>query len=108
MIAAIENGQFRVTFSPTYIVSELLLMAFDAVTLILDMGIRLLRNHTEIPFLFGDAPVVSYNSYYRNVASRGVWPSIPRTSDQLAVDSISLLLLMDDNGILAATRPTPP
>jgi hypothetical protein len=98
MIAAIEKGKFRVTFSPTQIVSELLLMALDAVTLIMDLGIRLLRNHTELPFIFGDAPVVFYNSYYRNVASRGVLGlQSPGLQIILPLDSRTLLLLMDDS-----------
>jgi predicted thioredoxin/glutaredoxin len=37
-----------------------------------DLSLIMLVNKTNRPFLFGDAPVVFYNAYYRNVIDRGV------------------------------------
>ncbi len=97
MIAAIEKGQFRVKENPTRIASELLLMAVDSVLLITDLGIRLLRNYSGLPFLFGDSPVVFCNSYYRNVTSRGVLGlQTPGLQIIFPLDPHTLLMLMDD------------
>lgn len=37
-----------------------------------DLSPIMLMNKTNRPFIFGDAPVVFYNAYYRNVVDRGV------------------------------------
>ena len=37
-----------------------------------DLSPIMLVNKTNRPFIFGDAPVVFYNAYYRNVVDRGV------------------------------------
>lgn len=50
-----------------------------------------------MPFIFGDAPVVFYNSYYRNVTARGVLGlQSPGLQIFFPLDSTTLLLLMDD------------
>ena len=98
MVMAIEKGQFRFNASPTRIVSELLLLALDGVVLITDLAVRILRNRSGVPFLFGDAPVVFCNSYYRNVTSRGVLGlETPGLQIIVPLDSHTLLMLLDGN-----------
>lgn len=47
-------------------------IALESVPLIMDLDLYLLRNQTDYPFVFSDAPVVFLNTYLRNVKNRGV------------------------------------
>ena len=96
MIQAIEDGKITIKQDATSVVSELMLAAIKSVVLIMDLGVRLLRNRTEMPFLFGDAPVVCCNTHYRNVTARGVLGlQTPGLQIFFPLDSRTLLLLMD-------------
>ena len=72
IIRAIEDGSIKVTCDDRWVVMRLVTTAFPAVVLIADLPVWLIRNQTDLPFVFGDAPVVLYNSHYRNVTARGV------------------------------------
>lgn len=69
---AVKNGQATVTESPTVTVLRQLSISREMSMLLLDMEVRVLRNHTEYPFIFSDSPVVFYNSYYRKITDHGV------------------------------------
>jgi hypothetical protein len=69
---AIESGEVQIVADPTYIVLQQIQVALESAMLLLDMQIRVLRNCTDYPFVFSDSPVIYYNTYYRNVADRGV------------------------------------
>ncbi len=53
-------------------VFRLITTGLESATLLVDMQIRMIRNHTDYPFVFSDSPVVFYNSYYRHITDRGV------------------------------------
>jgi len=44
----------------------------ELVDQILDLGIYILKNKTDIKFIFSDSPVIFYNRYYKNVRLHGV------------------------------------
>lgn len=47
-------------------------IAMEVAGSLADLAPVMLVNRTNRPFIFGDAPVVFYNAYYRNVVDRGV------------------------------------
>jgi len=65
-------GEGQLTESPTVTVLRQILVALESAALLVDMQPRVIRNHTDYPFIFSDSPVVFYNSYYRNITDRGV------------------------------------
>ena len=72
MIRQIEIGNVRVTEPPQATIVRQVANSIDTSILISDLKILLLRNRTDFPFIFSDAPVVFYNNYCRNVKNRGV------------------------------------
>ena len=97
MVKDIEDGNIRLRQNDTWLVNMLLIAACDAAPLISDLPIWLIRNHTDFPFLFGDAPVVLYNGYYRNITLRGVLGlQTPGLQIFFPLNSRTLLLMMDD------------
>jgi hypothetical protein len=71
--------------------------ALESVLLISDLDVHVLRNLTDLPFVFGDAPVVFCNTYYRNVTHRGVLGyQTPGLQIFYPIDSRTLLMLLDD------------
>jgi hypothetical protein len=71
-VKEVKNGNIRITESPQSTVFRLIQTAIQSVLLVSDLYWCILRNHSDYPFIFSDAPVIFYNSYYRNVKDRGV------------------------------------
>lgn len=71
-LGPIERGEVRITESPISTVFRQIRAALESATLLVDMQPRVIRNHTDYPFIFSDSPVVFYNTYCRNITDRGV------------------------------------
>lgn len=69
---AVELGQVRIKENPTSSVLRQITCAMEVVYLLSDMELRLVRNITDLPFVFSDSPVVFYNMLLKNVTERGV------------------------------------
>ncbi|MBU0639659.1 MAG: DUF4238 domain-containing protein [Planctomycetes bacterium] len=97
LLAAIDSGQCKVNVSRQYAVALAMSEALRGATFLLDLGVRLLRNRTDSPFIFGDAPVIFANPLLAKIHSRGV---LGLTSPGLIVvwpfDSRTMLLLLDE------------
>ncbi len=72
IVREIEAGNVRLTQRPSATIAQVLSIALESRLLITDMSLCLLRNRTDYPFIFSDAPVVFYNTYCRKVRNRGV------------------------------------
>lgn len=97
IIEAIESGRVRITQNPQAAVLNSISIALESVPLISDLGIYLIRNQTDYPFLFSDAPVVLCNTYLRNVTTRGVVGiQTPGLQIFLPLDSRTTLMLIDE------------
>lgn len=72
MIHHIDSGNFAVSEPASATVVRSVSIAPESTLGIMDLNLCLLRNRTDYPFIFSDAPVVFYNSYCRNVRNRGV------------------------------------
>lgn len=72
ILGAIDNRQVRIVQSPIAAVLQAIEAAASSSILISDLEWCVFRNLTEYPFIFGDAPVVYYNSLLRDVTERGV------------------------------------
>ena len=72
-------------------------IALQNALLITDLNYYILRNHTDYPFVFSDAPVVFYNTYYQNVKNRGVLGmQTPGLQIFYPLNSNTVLMLIDD------------
>lgn len=97
IIQAIENGQVRFVEEPSASVWQYISIALENVILISDLDFHIIRNHSGLPFLFGDAPVILCNTYYQNVKSRGVLGlQTPGLQIFFPLDSRTLLMLLDE------------
>lgn len=97
LLRAIEEGEVAVRWDRQHAVLVSVSMAIESVLLVTDLGIYLLRNLTEYPFVFSDAPVVFCNTYLRNVRSRGVLGlQTPGLQVFMPLDSRTMLMLIDD------------
>jgi hypothetical protein len=81
---------------------DLTAMAIEAALeewpLIVDLRLLLLRNRTDFPFVFSDAPVLFYNSYLRNVTNRGTLGlQSPGLQIMCPLDSGTYALLFDNS-----------
>ena len=72
MVEMIDSGAVKITEPPQATVLRTLDVAMESAPLISDLEMLLLRNQTDYPFIFGDAPVIHYNMYARDVKNRGV------------------------------------
>lgn len=72
MIHHIDAGNVAVTEPASATVVRSASIALESTLGIMDLNLCLLRNRTDYPFIFSDAPVVFYNTYCRNVRNRGV------------------------------------
>lgn len=96
MIRQIDIGNVRVTEPPQATIARQIANCIDASILITDLKLLLLRNRTDFPFIFGDAPVVFYNNYCRNVKNRGVLGlQCPGLQIFFPLNSTTCLLLLD-------------
>ena len=102
---AIEDGHICIETDRTWVVTNSLVTALDSVILVADLSLHLLRNQTDFPFIFSDAPVVFCNTHYRNVEHRGVLGlQTPGLQIFFPLDPRTLLLLMDDAVYFGAYR----
>ena len=84
------------TADPQAVVLRSILDHTEAVPLIYDLKMCLLRNRTDDPFIFSDSPVVFYNTYYRKVIDRGVLGlQTPGLQVFMPLDSRTTLMLID-------------
>jgi len=96
MISHIDAGNVTLTENPATTVCRSICTAFDLILGITDLNLCLLRNRTDYPFIFSDAPVVFYNSYCGNVRNRGVLGlQCPGLQIFFPLDSWTLALLID-------------
>ena len=97
LIAPIEKGQVRLVESSAASVWRYISVALENVILLSDLDFHIIRNHSGLPFVFGDAPVVLCNTYYQNVKSRGVLGlQTPGLQIFFPLDSRTLLMLLDE------------
>lgn len=71
-LRAIAVGEVKVAKDRTATAIEQVTDALHHTLLISDLHWCVLRNRTEYPFVFGDAPVIFYNSWAFKVKNRGV------------------------------------
>ncbi len=92
----IDAGDASVKVSPQETVLESIMFHINAIPLIADLQLCVLRNMTDYPFIFSDAPVAFYNMLYRNVLSRGVLGlQTPGLQIFMPLDSRTMLMLID-------------
>jgi hypothetical protein len=98
ILEAIDKGEIRITQTSEAAVLESIDVAMGAVNLISDLEFCVLRNRTDYPFVFGDSPVVFYNTLLRNVVSRGVLGlQSPGLQIFYPLDSVTALMFYDEN-----------
>ena len=68
----IEKGKVSIKEPPQATVYRSIVAALLSPLLITDLDFHILRNFSDYPFIFSDAPVVFYNTYYQHVKHRGV------------------------------------
>ncbi len=96
MLHHIDTGDVSIKASPQATVLQSIIGHIDAVPLIADLQLCVLRNMTDYPFIFSDAPVVFYNTLYRNVRNRGVLGlQTPGLQIFMPLDSRTMLMLID-------------
>lgn len=97
LVAHIERGHVWIKQDRKVTLAHLISSALSSAILISDLGIRLLRNQTDYPFIFGDSPVIFYNTHYLNIKKRGVLGfQTPGLQIFLPLDSNTLLVLIDE------------
>jgi hypothetical protein len=108
IVAEIDRGAVRITARPQAMVLQAIEIALDNSVLISDLSAFMLRNHTDYPFLFSDAPVVFYNTLYQRVVSRGVLGyQTPGLQIFYPLDSESTLLLIDAESYRGRFKDSP-
>lgn len=97
LLGLVQSDDIRIALAPQQVVGLSLIGAIQNTLLISDLDFHILRNHTDLPFLFGDSPVVFCNTYYRNVTNRGVLGfQTPGLQIFYPIDSRTMILLIDD------------
>jgi hypothetical protein len=96
IVSEIERGSVELRADRQALVLQSIEIALQGTPLISDMSAYILRNHTDYPFIFSDAPVVFYNTLYQRVVSRGVLGlQTPGMQIFYPLDSELMLLLID-------------
>jgi hypothetical protein len=72
MLDAIDRGEISITEPTSVTAAKCITESLPLARLIRDLSLCLVRNRTDYPFIFSDAPVVFYNKYCEKVRSRGV------------------------------------
>lgn len=97
IVAHIESGHFQLKQDRKVTLAHTISGALSSAILISDLGIRLLRNRTDYPFIFGDSPVIFYNTHYYGVKKRGVLGlQTPGLQIFIPLDSNTLLMFIDE------------
>lgn len=95
-IEAIQRGKAIVKNSQFNSLMGSIRLAHRTVTAISDLSLLILRNHTRVPFLMGDAPCVFSNRYMRDIRDCGVLGFMtPGLMAVLPIDSRTQVLLYD-------------
>lgn len=98
LIRHIDSGNVSVTEDPSATIARSVDIALSNVLGITDLHLCLIRNRTDYPFIFSDAPVVFYNSYCRDVRNRGVLGlQCPGLQIFYPLNAWTLALLIDGN-----------
>lgn len=96
IIKAIQCGEAKISDSLLVTVLIALRVASRAVPTITDLSLLILRNHTAIPFILGDAPCVFSNHYMRSIKDTGVLGYMtPGLMAVLPIDYRTQVLLYD-------------
>lgn len=96
-IEHVAKGNVHIKEKPQKTVMRSISVALERTSLIADLNFYILRNYTEYPFVFGDSPVIFYNTYYQNVKDRGVLGlQTPGLQIFYPLDSDTMLMLIDD------------
>lgn len=72
MIRAIDRKEISIVEPRRVTVAKSIIDSLPNAVLISDLSLSLVRNRTDYPFVFSDAPVVFYNKYCELVRNRGV------------------------------------
>jgi Protein of unknown function (DUF4238) len=95
-IEAIQRGKAILKNSQFISLMLSIRLAPRAVTAISDLSLLILRNHTKIPFITGDAPCVFSNRYMRDIRDSGVLGLMtPGLMAVLPIDARTQVLLYD-------------
>jgi Protein of unknown function (DUF4238) len=98
MIRAVEDGHVRIPNPPLRATLLATQAAMESVPLVTDLGPYVLCNHTDFPFIFGDAPVVLINTYCQNITSLGVLGlQTPGLQIFMPLDTSTMLMLIDED-----------
>lgn len=96
IIKLIDTDQITLSEDPCVTIVRSVEVALGSTLGITDLKLCLVRNRTDYPFIFSDAPVVFYNEYCRNVRNRGVLGiQCPGLQIFFPLDSWTLALLYD-------------
>ncbi|KLU05081.1 hypothetical protein RISK_002843 [Rhodopirellula islandica] len=97
MAAQIDMGNFSVSEPPQATIARTVSIALENAPLISDLRLLILRNRTDYPFVFGDAPVVFYNTWAKRITDRGVLGlQCPGLQIFYPIDPVTCLVLYDD------------
>lgn len=96
MLRALDTGEVVLQPPEAFEARLGIQVALEGVPLTMDLGLHLLRNRTDRPFLLGDSPCVSSNHYKREItgigvaglASRGLMIAMP-------LDTRTSLMMLD-------------
>jgi hypothetical protein len=95
-IEAIQHG--KAILKNSQFISLMLSIRLDprAVAAVSDLALLILRNHTQVPFIMGDAPCVFSNRYMRDIRDSGVLGLMTRgLMAVLPIDPRTQVLLYD-------------
>jgi Protein of unknown function (DUF4238) len=96
MIEAIDKGQVTVKENLQRAVLHSLSVALRSVIGIIDLRLALLRNFSQLPFIFGDSPCVFYNRYLYSVPYvGGLGIQSPGLMIFMPLDPVTQLMLYD-------------
>jgi hypothetical protein len=96
LLQQMEQGDITIKGNPQRLAALAICSAMQSAVLISDLDVHVLHNRTDYSFLFGDSPVVFYNTLYRNVTDRGVLGyQTPGLQIFLPLDSRTLIMLLD-------------
>lgn len=98
IIEALRSGKARVQQNQRSAVLLMIKLAMQSLPLVSDLATLLIRNQSDQPFIFGDAPVVLYNTLQRDVTDRGVLGlQTPGLQIFMPLDPATMLMLYDPN-----------
>ncbi len=94
---AVENGEVSIKSLPQYTVFNLIAIGIQPPILITDLSFHVLRNFSDYPFIFSDAPVVFCNTFYQHIRNRGVFGlQSPGLQIFYPLNSYTMIMLSDD------------